>query len=139
MKRSGPSVAGRIRLGLSREARSIREYQNFSEIFRMISRTAFTQLRHSPLRLWVAVAGLTITFLFPPVMALLGSRLAFLSWVLLSIAYAPMLRHYGRSVMWAPLLPLVAAFYLAATVHSAWSWWCGTAGMWKGRAQAKLS
>jgi hopene-associated glycosyltransferase HpnB len=139
VKQGTPSAHGRIRLGISRDARSIREYPSFTEIFRMISRTAFTELRHSPLLLLVAVSGLTITFLFPPVMALAGSRLALLSWVLLSVAYAPMLRYYRRSVIWAPFVPLVATFYLGATVHSAWSWWRGTGGMWKGRAQAKLS
>jgi hopene-associated glycosyltransferase HpnB len=139
VKRGTPAANGRIRLDISREARSIREYRSFAGIFRMISRTAFTQLRHSWLLLLMAVLGLTITFLLPPVMAVLGSRLALLGWVFLSLAYCPMLRFYRRSELWAPFLPLVAAFYLAATVHSGWSRWRGAAGMWKGRAQGKLS
>jgi len=34
------------------------------------------------------------------------------------------------------LLPLTALFYLAATLASAWRYWRGRGGQWKGRAQA---
>src|SRR5437763_14389806 len=44
---------GRIWLGLSAEAASIRQYRTFGEIGRMISRTAFTQLGYS----WWVLAG----------------------------------------------------------------------------------
>ena len=47
VKQSG----GRVWLGLSATAASIRHYRTFGEIGRMISRTAFTQLSHSVLRL----------------------------------------------------------------------------------------
>jgi hypothetical protein len=53
----------------------------------------------------------------------------------MSIAYWPTLRYYGRPAWWAPGLPLVAAFYLGATLHSAVAYWRGSGGMWKGRAQ----
>jgi hopene-associated glycosyltransferase HpnB len=139
IKRGNLSGPGRIRLALSQETRSIREYGTFGEIFRMISRTAFTELHHSVLWLLAAVLGLAFTFFLPPITAFGGSRLGLAAWLLLAIAYTPMLRFYGRSVLWAPLLPLVGLFYLSATLHSAWSWWRGSAGMWKGRAQAKLS
>ena len=46
-----------------------------------------------------------------------------------------MLRFYGKSVLWAPLLPAIALFYLCATVHSAVVYWRGKGGQWKGRAQ----
>jgi len=53
----------------------------------------------------------------------------------MSIAYFPALRFYRRSPLWAPLLPVVAAFYLAATIHSAVCYWRGAGGAWKGRIQ----
>ena len=59
------------------------------------------------------------------------------AWVLMSAAWLPGLRFYRRSPLWAPLLPLVAAFYLGATFHSAVSYWRGRGGMWKGRPQAR--
>jgi hypothetical protein len=46
-------------LGLSEGTRSIRDYAAFGEIGRMISRTAFTQLRYSPLLLAGTVRSLT--------------------------------------------------------------------------------
>ncbi|HEY7388418.1 MAG TPA: glycosyltransferase [Bryobacteraceae bacterium] len=132
-------AGGRVRLELNRQARSIREYVTFGEIFRMISRTAYTELRHSPLLLAVAVLGLALTFFVPPITAFLGSRFGLAAWLFMCIGYSPILRFYSRSILWAPLLPLVAIFYLSATLHSAWAWRRGTGGMWKGRAQAGLS
>ncbi|MGA2117355.1 MAG: glycosyltransferase [Bryobacteraceae bacterium] len=133
------NAGGRVWLGLSPATRSIREYGSFGEIGRMISRSAFTQLRHSALLLLGAAAGLALAYLAPPVAALLGRGNAALAgalaWGLMSVAYAPMLRFYGRSVLWAPLLPAVALFYLCATVHSAVVYWRGEGGQWKGRVQ----
>jgi hypothetical protein len=57
------------------------------------------------------------------------------AWVLMMVAYAPSLRFYGLSLLWAPALPLVAAFYTGSTIHSAVRYWCGRGGEWKGRAQ----
>jgi len=39
----------------------------------------------------------------------------------------------GRPWFWAPLLPLIAVFYLGATLHSAGMHYLGRGGMWKGR------
>jgi len=131
VKRQG----GRVWLGLSAEARSIREYGTFGEIERMISRTAFTQLRHSVWLLAGTVAGLMLTYLVPPLLACTGNVFGIAAWALMCVAYLPALRFYRRSPLWAPLLPLVAAFYLGATVHSAILYWRGAGGLWKGRAQ----
>lgn len=130
------NAGGRVWLSLGSETQSIREYHNFSEIGRMISRTAFTQLRHSWWLLAGTVAGLMLTYLVPPAVALAGKPAGIIAWLLMSIAYFPALRFYRRSPLWAPLLPLVAAFYAAATVHSAITYARGSGGMWKGRAQA---
>lgn len=129
IKRGG----GRVWLGLSAATRSIRSYQTFTSSFRTISRTAFTQLRHSYLMLAGTVAALALTFLVPPftVLAAPGA----LAWLLMSVCYYPALRFYRRSPLWAPFLPLVAAFYMAATVYSAIAWRRGAGGLWKGRTQ----
>ncbi|MCX6623002.1 MAG: glycosyltransferase [Acidobacteria bacterium] len=130
---------GRIRLGLTRKSRSVRIYAGFGEIWRMISRTAFTQLGHSAALLAGTVAAMLVIFVAPPVCALAGGKLAsfvgFAAWMLMSLLYAPMLVFYRRSVLWAPLLPLVALFYLGATVNSAIQSWAGRGGAWKGRIQ----
>jgi hopene-associated glycosyltransferase HpnB len=137
VKRSG----GRVWLGLTRETRSIREYGGFGEIWRMISRTAFTQLKYSPLLLCAAVAGLVIAFLVPPLLALMTFRpvpafLGLAAWLAMSMVYARMLRFYRRSLLWAPALPLIGLFYAGATIDSALCYWTGRGGAWKGRTQA---
>ena len=38
-------------------------------------------------------------------------------------------------LLWAPLLPLVALFYISATIDSAIAYWTGRGGFWKGRIQ----
>lgn len=131
VKRSG----GQVWLGLSTEARSIREYGTFRQIGRLISRAAFAQLRHSVWLLAATVAGLSLTYLAPPLTACAGNGFGIAAWILMCVAYWPALRFYRRSPLWAPFLPLVAAFYLMATLHSAISYWRGAGGIWKGRVQ----
>jgi hopene-associated glycosyltransferase HpnB len=133
VKRSG----GRVWLGLSRDTESIRPYDTFGEIGRMVSRTAFTQLRHSGWLLAGTCIGLAVTYLVPPVAALAGgtatAALGSAAWLAMTVAYWPVVRFYRQSWFWAPLLPLVAAFYLGATAHSALAYWSGKGGRWKGR------
>jgi hopene-associated glycosyltransferase HpnB len=133
------NAGGRVWLGLSPATHSIRRYGSYGEIGAMISRTAFTQLRHSTLLLLGTTAGLALTCLLPPLVAVAAPPRAALAgalaWALMSVAYAPMLRFYRQSVFWAPLLPLIATFYLGATVHSAVIYWRGKGGQWKGRVQ----
>lgn len=135
VKRSG----GRIWMGLTREARSIRPYGGFREIGRMISRTAFNQLHHSPVLLIAAIAGLFAAYLLPAMLLLTGNPLPMIltaiAWLLMCVAYWPMVRFYKRTPLWSCALPLIALFYLGATVHSAIQYWRGAGGQWKGRAQ----
>jgi hopene-associated glycosyltransferase HpnB len=127
----------KVWLGLSPETQSIRDYATFADLGRMISRTAFTQLRYSPLLLAGTLLAMAVVFAAPPALALAATQpargLGALAWLLMSIAYVPALRYYHRSPLWAPFLPLVALFYAACTVHSAIAHWSGTGGLWKGR------
>jgi hopene-associated glycosyltransferase HpnB len=135
VKRTG----GRIWLGVTDDTRSIRAYGSFSEIRAMISRTAFAQLHHSALLLLGTIAGMAVIYVAPPLLLLTRNPLAaffgLAAWILMTIAYAPTLRFYGRSVAWAPLLPLIAVFYISATFDSALAYWTGRGGMWKDRVQ----
>lgn len=139
IKRKG----GRVWLGLAPDTVSTREYVSFGEIERMISRTAFNQLGHSALILVGSLIGLAITFLMPWVLLLSGNALLVglgaVCWLLMTLAYAPMVRFYGLTVAWALTLPLSASFYIAATLHSALKYWMGRGGEWKGRAQDQAS
>jgi hypothetical protein len=57
----------------------------------------------------------------------------------MTVSFLPSLRAYRASPLLAPLLPLIALFYLAATLASAVQFWRGRGGYWKGRFQAASS
>ena len=132
---------GRVWLGLSDTAASIRPYGTFGEIGRMISRTAFTQLNHPFLLLTATVAGLALTYLAPPLLpspprADAANGMGAMAWLLMTAAYLPAVRYTNRHSFWAPLLPAIALFYLGATLHSAIAHTQGRGGQWKGRTQS---
>ena len=129
---------GRIWLGHSGLARSARAYPTAADIWRMVSRTAYVQLRYSPLLLIGTILAMTLTFLLPPVAALFGHGPArwfgWLAWGAMAASYQPTLHRFHRSVLWAPCLPAVAAVYLAATIGAAVNHHLGRGVAWKGRA-----
>ena len=134
---------GRVWLSLTPGTFSTRVYGSFAEIERMIARTAFNQLGHSTLILLCSLVGLTISYLLPWALVLSGrptlAALGALCWLLMTLAYAPMVRFYDLSIGWAFTLPLSACFYMLATFHSAIKYWAGRGGEWKGRAQDHTS
>lgn len=132
-------TAGRLWLGASATTRSIRPYEGFSGIGRMISRSAFNQLRHSTLLLLFSMLGMAVTYLLPLALVA-GHRMApaalgGTAWLLMVLSYLPVLRLYRLNPLWALALPLAALFYVGATFHSAWKYWTGQGGEWKGRIQ----
>ncbi len=135
VKRTG----GKVWLGLTAETSSLRVYNTFAEIERMIARTAFNQLRHSAWLLLGTVLAMLLVFVLPAV--LLASRSALLAiiggaaYFLMSAIYLPMVRFYQLNPLWALTLPFSAVFYVGATIHSAAMYWSGRGGEWKGRAQ----
>jgi predicted acyltransferase len=114
----------------------LRRYDGVGDIWRMIARTAYTQLDYSPALLGATVLGLVVTYLVPPVFVFAGgyaTAFAGLAWLAMAVAFVPTFRLYRRHPAMAPLLPLIALFYLAATVDSARRHWQGRGGEWKGR------
>jgi hopene-associated glycosyltransferase HpnB len=135
MKAQGP-----IWLGLTERAQSIRSYGGFEDISRMVARSAYAQLRYSPWLLAGTLAGMGLTYLAPPLLALFGGgwtrMMAGAAWGLMALSFQPMLRFYRRSPWWGWALPLIGALYSLFTVKSAIDVWSGRGGFWKGRAQA---
>ncbi|HET6183758.1 MAG TPA: glycosyltransferase [Acetobacteraceae bacterium] len=133
VKRGGP-----VWLGHSELARSVRPYPGFADIWRMVARTAYVQLRFSPLRLVFCVLGMTLTFIVPPLAALAwrgaAGWMGAAAWAGMAASYLPTLRRYRRSPLWAPFLPMIALFYTAATIGSALSHHLGRGVVWKHRA-----
>lgn len=134
---------GPVWLGFSHDVISVRASDTVADVGRMISRSAYAQLRYSPLVLAGTVAGMALVYLAPVVLALFGHGLAAvfaaIAWLLMALAFQPTLRYYGQSVFWGPALPAIALAYLVFTVNSALQHMQGRGGMWKGRAQAQVS
>jgi len=125
---------GRIWLGHSMLARSIRPYPDWRDVWKMIARSAYVQLKLSPWLLAASTLGMALVFLVPPIAALLGYWAGILAWVLMAATFLPTLRRFGLSPAWAPLLPVIALFYMAATIGSAIDHHRGRGVVWKNRA-----
>ena len=130
-------------LGLTATSRSMRPYRGLGEVRRMVVRSAYTQLRHSPLLLLGTLIGLALTFLAPPLIGLsaelhgdkVAAILGFSTWSLMALSAVPTYRLYRQPVWLAAFLPLAAAFYSAMTLESALRHWRGAGGAWKGRVE----
>ncbi len=132
VKKQGP-----VYLGHSGLATSIRPYPHWGDIWAMVSRTAFTQLRYSAALLVLTLLGLTLVWLVPVYEIVFGHSWFFFAGVaafgLAVLSYMPTLRRYGQSRFWALALPGIALFYMAATLGSAWRHWRGKGAAWKSR------
>ncbi|GAA3438420.1 glycosyltransferase [Kutzneria kofuensis] len=124
-------------LGLTTSITSRRPYPRLADLWTMVARSAYTQLRKSPLLLTGCVLGLLLIFVAPPLAVVVGPTdvrlLGLLGWVVMAGTYLPMLRFYRLPVWLAPALPVVAVLYTAMTVDSARRHWLGRGGAWKGR------
>ncbi|TWE28446.1 glycosyltransferase [Prauserella muralis] len=138
VKRAG----GRIWLGLADTVRSVRAYPGLADLWAMVARSAYTQLRHSPVLLAGTVLGLAVVFLAPPAVTVAGAvtgdavllGLGAVAWLLMAGTFAPTLRHYGRPVPAALLLPATALLYVLMTLDSARRHHAGSGASWKGRS-----
>ncbi|MFI5763550.1 glycosyltransferase [Streptomyces sp. NPDC051563] len=145
LARAVQRTGGRIWLGLAERVDSVRPYTSLADLWRMVSRSAYAQLRHQPPLLAGTVAGLVLVYLVPPAALLAGlgaGRPAVawaggLAWLLMAGTYLPMLRYYRQPAGLAPLLPLTALLYLLMTVDSAVQHYRGRGAAWKGRTYAR--
>jgi hopene-associated glycosyltransferase HpnB len=124
-----------IRLALSREdVKSVREYRQLSDVWRMVRRTAFTELRRSWLRLAGCILALLVTFAAPPLTLLGGivaiafggglvgvtaAGLGLAAWSLSAALYLPAIRFFELPSWRAFTLPLAGLLYGAMTADSA--------------------
>src|SRR5216683_3002360 len=143
-----PPAQARCWLGFTSEVRSRRPYPRLADLWDMVARSAYTQLRYSPALLAATVAGLLWLYLVPPAGAIAGliglaagggaaaawcAAAGLGGWALMAATYLPVLRLYRLSPLRAPGLPLIALLYAAMTVDSARRHRRGRGGEWKGR------
>lgn len=132
------NVGGHLYLGLSENAWSIRPYRGVRDIWNMITRTAYVQLKYSPILLFGTLIGMFLMWVAPLYGSLFFkgkakhcSRAAlFLS----CSSIIPTLKWFNLSPWRAALLPFVAYFYSSATFASAVKHYRGQATEWRGRA-----
>jgi hopene-associated glycosyltransferase HpnB len=143
-----PPPAARIWLGFSMGVRSLRPYPRLGTLWDMIARSAYTQLRYSPVLLAGTLAGLLWLYALPPAAAVAGLASAaagsgaaaawagvagLAGWAAMAASFLPALRLYRLGWWRAPLLPLVALLYAVMTADSARRHYAGRGGEWKGR------
>lgn len=126
-----------IWLGHATRATSLRKYPHFADIWQMIARTAYVQLQYSPLLLLGTVIGMLLLYAVPIALALHTPGITMwcgaVAWVLMAAMFQPILRRYHQPPLWGLALPLIAMFYMAATVGSAIRFYSGKGGQWKNR------
>ncbi|MDP9341184.1 MAG: glycosyltransferase [Actinomycetota bacterium] len=144
--------SGGMWLGHAAGVTSIRPHR-FGDLWAMVARSAYTQLRYSPALLAGTVAGLVVLFAVPPVAAITGlvdlagggsgaasvvaASCGLAAWVTLAATEVPILRLYGLGPLRGLALPMVAFLYTAMTVDSARRHRRGVGGTWKGRPAAR--
>jgi hypothetical protein len=124
-----------IRLVLSRsDVVSLREYRSLRPVWRMVRRTAFTQLGHSWALLALTVVGLTLLFALPPALTVIGTVLAAAggepgwgallaglgaaAWAATAAVAWRATRFFGLAPAWALALPLAGLLYGGMTLDS---------------------
>ena len=146
-------AGGRTWLALARDVRSERGYAGLSGVWHVVTRTAYTQLAYSPIRLLGTVLALLLAFAAPPVAAVAGGAslvtgrdtesaaaalaVGVLGWLLMTCSYLPMTRWYGGPALRAVTLPLSALIFVTMTLDSARRHYSGIGGGWKGRTYGR--
>jgi hopene-associated glycosyltransferase HpnB len=150
--RAVKEAGGLTWLGFDPGIVSARPYRRLADLWAMVQRSAFVQLRYRWELLVLVLAGLAALVSSPPVVvavALWGlgwgpaaaaeplaraAVAAGLAWGLQAAALLPSVRHHRVPAGYAVTLPLAAVFYGAMTFCSAWDHWWGRGSRWKGRS-----
>jgi hopene-associated glycosyltransferase HpnB len=138
VKRNG----GRCWIGLSHSARSLRPYAGLGEIWRMVARSAYTQLRHSPALLLLCTLVFALACGLPPLIlvavpVLAAKLIAAAALLFMALGYLPVLNYYRMPRALALSMPLIGMIYLAMTWSSAFDHWRGRRSLWKGRVYSR--
>ncbi len=128
-------------LGLTESSKSIRGYGGLRGVWKMVARSAYTQLGYSPGKLLGTVAGMLLLYLLPPLLLLawplhrdtLAAALGASAWTLMAVSMLPILRFYRQPRLLAAALPLAGLLYTAMTIDSALAHARGRGSAWKGR------
>ena len=132
---------GAIWLGLGPDSDSLRAYERLSDIWSMVTRTAYVQLSYSALLLAATVATMVVIYLLPPVSVFLGWELGrsplllsgLAAWASMSASYLPTLKLYGQPAWTSIFMPVSALLYTLMTIDSARKFLTGKPPSWRDR------
>lgn len=136
-------ASGRIWIGLSNDALAVRPYDSLSNIWNMVARSAYTQLRYSPALLLVCTILMLVGYVAPLVALITGPAdvriLAVIALTAMLGSYLPTVRFYRLSPYWALTLPAAAMLFLGMTWTSAIRYARGERSRWKNRSYARTT
>jgi hopene-associated glycosyltransferase HpnB len=127
---------GKTWIGLTHSAISMRHYVRIGVIWEMVSRTAFTQLRHSWLLLFLCTLLMLAAFVLPLLALAFGAQAILISLftlVVMIICYLPTLHYYRLHPLWSLTLPVSGFLYLLMTWSSGLQTVFRHGTSWKGR------
>jgi len=130
------SLGLRTRIATSRSAvTSVRGYETVGGVWRMVRRSAFTQLRGSWALLGGVLVAIALLFVVPPLALAAGVGLTvanaggaagpwlaaagLAAWLLMIVVALPAVRFFGLPGRWAVPMPVAGALYGAMTLDSA--------------------
>ena len=135
---------GPIWLGLSSQVTSVRVYSNLRQIWNMISRCAFEQLKNSLSHLLISSIVMFTIYLACPLIFMYCLftlkyfeahffLLFLLPILLMTVSYYPTIRFYKLNFFYTLTIPLSAIFYLLMTLNSAYNYYFRDGNNWKNR------
>ena len=131
---------GKVWLSLTTRVESRRSYQTLSEIWKMVSRTAYEQLNNSILNLILSIFGLFMLYIFPlmSLIFFLNHEISIVymnlvSLLLMTATFIPTINFYKISPAYYISLPFSGLLYTMMTISSAKNYYFNDGNIWKGR------
>jgi len=133
---------GELWLGLTNLVESRRTYQNLSEIWRMVSRTAFEQLHFSIIILIICCLGMLLIYLTPYIFLAISifaleKELMFINLItifLITLVFFPVMKFYKVDKKYLVFIPFFSFLFIIMTCSSAINHYSKKGNKWKGRS-----
>ncbi len=129
-------------MGLTHSVKSHRDYSELSQIWKMVARTAFTQLFYSRILLFVVSIVMLSMFVMPTLAVFVTHdwQYKFLisaGLLAMCLTYIPTLQFYRLNPLWSLTMPLIGVLYMFMTWTSAMRYFFGSRSEWRGRVYSK--
>lgn len=134
-------AGGRLYLGFSEQAWSIRTYQGFGSLWHMVARNAYVQLKYCPFYLVFAMVMMSLIWVMPVCLLIWakGAKrwLGGASYGLCCVSFYPTISWFNLPIWRIFPLPFISLLYMMATLHSAFNYYRGIGVKWRGRSYDK--